>query len=174
MKPDLIDLVNEFDTVVGTIDRNKCDIVNMTNIRGVELFLLTKDNKIVTPKRSSNRRIFPNCYDYSAAGMVDAGEDYKTAMYRELEEELGLKDIPLKEIAYLNPYKSNSKMFIKIYIGYIDKRVLNYDKDGIDKILYLTIEEIDEMLENNPKDFKLTYDISFNVLKEYLATKKGE
>lgn len=174
MKPDLIDLVNEFDEVVGTIDRNKCDIVNMTNIRGVELFLLTKDNKIVTPKRSGNRRIFPNCYDYSAAGMVDAGEDYETAMYRELEEELGFTNIPIKEIAYLNPYKSESKMFIKIYIGYIDREVLNYDKDGIDKILYLTIEEIDEMLESNLKDFKLTYDISFNVLKEYLASKKGE
>lgn len=30
------------------------------------------------------------------------------------------------------------------------------------------------MLESNLKDFKLTYDISFNVLKEYLASKKGE
>ena len=79
MSLELMDLVNEKDEVIGVVDRNSKDFKDKKNIRGVNLFLLTKDNKVVIPKRSGNRRIFPNCYDFSVAGMVDSGEDYETA-----------------------------------------------------------------------------------------------
>lgn len=169
---DLVDLVNEKDEVIGTIDRGNPEFINKKNVRGVELFLLTKDGKVVIPKRSGNRRIFPNCYDLSVAGMVDSGETYDVAMYRELSEELCINDITLKEIAYLNPYETESKIFIKLYIGYIDYELENYDKDGIDKIYYLTIAEIDKLLEENPNQFKGTFAFSFKNLKSYLEANK--
>lgn len=167
MEPDLVDLVNENDEVIGIIDRNDKEFLQKKNVRGVELFLLTKENKLVIPKRSANRRIFPNCYDYSAAGMVDSGEDYETAMYRELKEELYTDNISLKEIAYLNPYKSESKMFIKLYIGYIKDEIKNFDHDGITDIYYFKIEELDQLLKENPEQFKGTFAFSFQQLKAY-------
>ncbi len=170
---DLVDLVNENDEVIGTIDRNDKAFIYKKNVRGVELFLLTKDNKIVVPKRSSNRRIFPNCYDLSVAGMVDSKEDYETAMYRELKEELFIDNMSLKEIAYLNPYKNESELFIKLYIGYIDSEIINYDKDGISQIYYFTVNEIDNLLKENPKQFKGNFKFSYNILKEYLSVNKG-
>ncbi len=169
----LVDLVNENDEVIGTIDRNDKAFIYKKNVRGVELFLLTKDNKIVVPKRSSNRRIFPNCYDLSVAGMVDSKEDYETAMYRELKEELFIDNMSLKEIAYLNPYKNESELFIKLYIGYIDSEIINYDKDGISQIYYFTVNEIDNLLKENPKQFKDNFKFSYNILKEYLRVNKG-
>ncbi|MDE6284904.1 MAG: NUDIX domain-containing protein, partial [Bacilli bacterium] len=164
MQMELVDLVNENDEVIGTIDRNSEEFAHKKNVRGVELFLITRDNKIVIPKRSSNRRIFPNCYDLSAAGMVDSKEDYETAMYRELKEELFIDNISLKEIAYLNPYKNESELFIKLYIGYIDSEIEDYDKDGIAQIYYLTIDEINDLLKGNPKQFKDNFIFSYNIL----------
>lgn len=170
MKKELLDLVNEFDEVIGTIDRNSEEFAKTNNIRGVELFLLTEDGKVVIPKRSSNRRIYHNCYDYSVAGMVDSQEDYETAMYRELEEELGISNIKLHEIAYLNPFKNESTMFIKLYIGYINEEITNYDHDGIADIYYFTTEEIDKLLEEHPEQFKSTFPSSYSNLKKYLNT----
>lgn len=168
MNMELMDLVNEKDEVIGVIDRNSKDFNSKKNIRGVNLFLLTKDKKVVVPKRSGNRRIFPNCYDFSVAGMVDSGETYETAMKRETKEELLLDDVILKEIAYLNPYKDNSSMFLKIYVGFIGHEIENFDKDGISNIYYLTVEEIDELLKNSPHLFKTSYKMSFELLKKYL------
>lgn len=166
---ELIDLVNENDEVIGVIDRGDKKFINAKNVRGVELFLIDSYGKIVIPKRSGNRRIFPNCYDLSAAGMVDSGEDYTTAMYRELKEELSIDNIILEEIAYLNPYKGESNLFIKLYIGYIDFKINDYDKDGISDIYYLSTEEIDKLLEDNPEQFKGNFKYSYNKLKEYLS-----
>lgn len=58
MNVDLVDLVNENDEVIGTINRNDKDFIYKRNVRGVELFLITKNNKIIIPRRSSNRRIW--------------------------------------------------------------------------------------------------------------------
>lgn len=171
---DLVDLVNEKDEVIGVIDRNDKTFLQKKNVRNVELFLITKENKIVIPKRSSNRRVFPNCYDYSAAGMVDSKEDYETAMYRELKEELGIENITLKEIAYLNPYKTESILFTKIYIGYLEDEIMEYDKDGISQIYYFKIEEIDSLLKKHPELFKRTFSYSYKILKEFLTKQKNE
>ena len=171
MSLELMDLVNEKDEVIGIVDRNSKDFNGKKNVRGVNLFLLTEDKKVVIPKRSGNRRIFPNCYDFSVAGMVDSGEDYETAMYRETKEELFLDNVSLKEIAYLNPYKDESSMFLKVYIGYIKHKIENFDRDGISDIYYLTIEEIEKLLKSNPELFKTSFKVSFNLLKDYLKNK---
>lgn len=168
MKLELMDLVNENDEVIGIIDRNDKAFNGKKNIRGVNLFLLTKENKVVVPKRSGNRRIFPNCYDFSVAGMVDSGEDYETAMYRETKEELLLEDVTLKEFAYLNPFKDESSMFLKLYVGYIDREIKDFDRNGISDIFYLTLKEIDKLLKDTPEAFKTSYKMSFELLKEYL------
>lgn len=168
MSLELMDLVNEKDEVIGVVDRNSKDFKDKKNIRGVNLFLLTKDNKVVIPRRSGNRRIFPNCYDFSVAGMVDSGEDYETAMYRETKEELLLDNVSLKEIGYLNPYKDESSMFLKVYTGYINNKIKDFDRDGISEIYYLTVEEIAKLLEEHPELFKTSFKKSFNLLKNYL------
>lgn len=169
MAPELMDLVDENDKVIGVIDRNDKSFNSKKNIRGVNLFLLTKDSKVVVPKRSGNRRIFPNCYDFSVAGMVDSGEDYETAMYRETREELLIDGVTLKEFAYLSPFKDNVSLFLKLYIGYIDSEIKDFDRDGISEIFYLPFDEIDKLLKESPHLFKSSYEICFEKLKKYLS-----
>lgn len=168
MELELIDLVNENDEVIGVINRKDKSFNTKKNVRGVNLFLLTDDFKIVVPIRSNNRAIFPNCYDFSAAGMVDSNETYEIAIYRELKEELFIENITLKEIAYLNPFKDNAPIFLKLYLGNINYKIKNYDKDGISKILYLTLDEVEALLKRTPNLFKTAYEASFNILKKYL------
>ena len=98
-----LDLVNEKDEVIGKEDRDIIYKKNYRNFRVINIMIFTSDNKIIVPKRSSNRRVFPNCYDCSVGGHVSSGETYEEAAYRELKEELGIENVELQEIGYFNP-----------------------------------------------------------------------
>lgn len=160
-----LDLVDENDVVIGKEDRNVIYINNLRNFRVINIMIFTSDNKIVVPKRSSNRRVFPNCYDCSVGGHVSTGETYEQAAYRELEEELGIKDVKLEEIGYFKPYDIDTSAFSKMYKLEYDGE-FNYDKDGIQKIYYMTSEEIENLINENPLQFKGDYPKFFKWFKE--------
>lgn len=151
-----LDLVNEKDEVIGKEDRDIIYKKNYRNFRVINIMIFTSDNKIIVPKRSSNRRVFPNCYDCSVGGHVSSGETYEEAAYRELEEELGIENVELQEIGYFNPNELNTSSFSKMYKLVYDEE-LNYDKEGIQAIYYMTKEEISKLIEENPKQFKGDY-----------------
>jgi len=118
-------------------------------------------------QRTSNRRKFPNCYDFSVGGHVNSGEKYEEAAYRELKEELGIENVKLKEVAYFSPFESNSNTFQKVYLLKYNENIFNYDRDGIEKIYYKSKQEIQELMYNEPSLFKTDY----FVVMEYLFNK---
>lgn len=160
-----LDLVNENDEVIGKEDRDIIYKNNWRNFRVINIMIFTSDNKIIVPKRSSNRRVFPNCYDCSVGGHVASGESYEQAAYRELEEELGITNVELEEIAYFKPYEIDTSAFSKMYKLVYDKE-LNYDKDGIQEIYYMTKEEINKLIEENPLQFKGDYPKFFSWMQK--------
>ncbi len=151
-----LDLVDDNDNVIGREDRNEIYKKGLRNFRVINIMIFTSDNKIVVPHRSGNRRVFPNCYDCSVGGHVSSGETYEEAAYRELEEELGITGIKLQEIAYFKPYDIDTSAFSKMYKLIYDGD-LNYDKDGIQKICYMSKEEVSSLVNNSPEKFKEDY-----------------
>lgn len=153
MVVEMLDLVDKNDNVIGQIERGEYFKKGLNNTRVINIFIKTSKHKIMIPLRSSNRRIFPNCYDFSVGGFVMSGETYEQAAYRELEEEMGIKDVSLEEIGYFHPNDINTASYSKLYKLVYDGE-LNYDKDGISQINYFTKNEILQMLIDTPKKFK--------------------
>lgn len=171
MKKDNIeffDIVNEKDEVIGKISENRQNTVKPSQLRFINIIITNDDKKIIVPKRSSNRKIFPSCYDFSVGGHVNSGEDYEDATYRELKEELGITNVKLQEVAYFSPYYSNSNTFQKVYLLKYNNEITNYDQDGIEKLYYMTKEEIKILMNDKPNLFKTDY----FVVMEYLFNKK--
>lgn len=160
-----LDLVDENDLVIGKEDRNIIYKNNSRNFRVINIMIFTSDNKIVVPKRSANRKVFPNCYDCSVGGHVSTGETYEQAAYRELEEELGITGVELEEIGYFKPFDIDTSSFSKMYKLVYDGK-LNYDQDGIQKIYYMISEEIENLIKENPLQFKGDYPKFFKWFKE--------
>lgn len=72
-----LDLVDEDDNVIGKEDRNIIYEKELRNFRVINIIIMNSDNKIIVPKRSGNRRIFPNCYDFLLVGMFLLGKHMK-------------------------------------------------------------------------------------------------
>lgn len=158
---EMLDLVDNNDKVIGQEERNVALKNGRKNIRVINIFVFNSENKIIVPLRSSNRRIFPNCYDFSVGGFVTSGDSYEATAYKELEEELGIKDVVLQELGYFHPDELGTACFSKLYKLKCDGE-LDYDKNGISEIFYYTIDEIKEIIEKDPTKFKGDYIPLFN------------
>ena len=81
---------------------------------GVGIVVLNKDNDVFVAKRIDNQRNFWQM----PQGGVDAGEDYLTAAYRELEEETSIKNVNLiRELDGLISYELPKNLLGVIWKG---------------------------------------------------------
>jgi 16S rRNA (adenine1518-N6/adenine1519-N6)-dimethyltransferase len=81
------------------------------------MLLFNASGELYLQKRSIWKDRNPARWDSSAAGHVDAGEDYLTAARRELHEELGIEAPELTSIGRLTPSETTGWEFIEIYKG---------------------------------------------------------
>ena len=161
---EFFDIVDKNDKIIGKINSEMQSTVKPSQLRFINIILINDNEEILVPKRSSNRKIFPNCYDFSVGGHVNSGEEYIEAAYRELKEELGIKNVELQEIAYFSPFKSSSNTFQKVYILKYNEPIIYYDHQGIEKLYYMTKKEIIELLQDKPEMFKTDYFFVMNYL----------
>ncbi len=115
MQEDIFDVVDEFDNV---IDQKPRSVVHEEGLRhrAVHVLVLNEENELFMQKRSMNKDTWPGAWDASCTGHVDAGETYKEAAFRELQEELGWQ--PSNEMEYLfklNPCEETGQEFIEVY-----------------------------------------------------------
>ena len=81
---------------------------------GVGIIVLNKNNKVFVGKRKDN----PNDKWQMPQGVVDKGEDFRTAMKRELAEETSIKSIKiLKEIETMYQYELPENLLGIIWKG---------------------------------------------------------
>ena len=78
----------------------------------VRIFIFNTKGQLFLQKRSMKVHAYPGCWDSSAAGHVDPGEDALTAAKREVVEELGIKDlILLPKLHFYNEKQCRDKLF---------------------------------------------------------------
>lgn len=154
MEDELLDVVDITDTVVGTCMRsveNSGKLSNDRRIRVVNIFVLNKDGKVLVPLRSADRRIFPNCYDFSCGEHVMSGESYDAAAKRGLKEELGL-DVEPQFLAKLTPAHGVSNM-MQVYVAYADGP-FDYDKKGIASLNWMSVSDFKDITIHQPHKCK--------------------
>jgi len=115
MQEDIFDVVDEYDNV---IDQKARSVVHAEGLkhRAVHVLVFNEENELFMQKRSMNKDTWPGAWDASCTGHVDAGETYKEAAFRELEEELGWQ--PSNELEFLfklNPCEETGQEFIEVY-----------------------------------------------------------
>ncbi len=148
---ELFDVVDENDRVVGQSTRAEIHASNTLH-RAVHIFVFNKRRDLLLQLRSRWKDNHPSVWDSSAAGHVDAGEDYLTCAVRELKEELGVEKEELVEIGKISPCKTTGWEFVTLYaVEY--QGPLRFPCSEIDAIQWFPMLEIEKWLQNRPSDF---------------------
>ena len=140
-------LVDKNDNVIGKIGSDE-HVTDYKQIRFANA-ILYKGNKIIVPKRTMTKKLYPGCYDYSGGGHVNYGESYLEAIVREMKEELGI-DISNENIVEINTYIKEHYIQKVYYLKKdIDKKDIRTQEDEVEYVKWLSKEKINELIENN-------------------------
>ena len=143
-------VVDTEDRLKGTAPRSKVHANNLLH-RAVHVLIFNPAREVFLQMRSRWKDRHPLAWDSSAAGHVNAGEDYDQAASRELREELGI-EIPLKKVAKLSASERSGYEFICLYRGSYDGELrLNPSEIEAGRFFPLTI--VDEWIKARPRDF---------------------
>ena len=151
------DVLNELGEFTGEVaTRDECHSKGLWH-RGVYAFIIDKDYNVLLQKRSSNKKLWPDRWDVTIGGHVNAGEFGRQALIRECKEELGI-DITDDEIKYIvtttsvynkNGYINNHYDECYIITKTIDINDLVLQKEEVSDVKYFPKDEILKRIDNN-------------------------
>jgi isopentenyldiphosphate isomerase len=110
-------------------------------------------------KRSSTMKRMPGMWDHSAAGHVDEGESAEEAAYREMSEEIGVRDcvLQLDDQMFredpIEPDGGQNRTYNYFYSGIFDGDIksLTLDPTEVSEVKWFSKSEILELIQAHPE-----------------------
>lgn len=144
------DVVDENDKVIAQATRDHVH-QNRLRHRAVHLFVFNRAGELFLQKRSHLKDVHPGTWDSSAAGHLDAGEDYPSAARRELQEELGLTG-EVEELARLPASPQTGYEFVHLFRSQAQGKI-HWPASEIEFGQFFPLDLIASWIEARPQDF---------------------
>ena len=150
-----LDVVDENDRIIDHAPRAEVHAQGLRH-RSVHVLLRNRQGHVFLQRRSFIKDTFPGCWDSSASGHVEAGEDYETAMKRELQEEIGWSPAPdetfPERILRLPAQPLTGAEFVWVYAG-ITEGPFHLNPHEIIEGRWLPPAEITSWIKRDPATF---------------------
>jgi isopentenyl-diphosphate delta-isomerase type 1 len=161
MPEEIFDVVDERDQIVGTATRSHVHAQKLRH-RAVHVFLFNLKGELFVQKRAATKDSFPRCYDSSASGHLNSGEDYDRCAKRELQEELGLV-LPAQR--FLKHFKieaceDTGWEFVWVYSVVADEQP-RINLDELESGEFWTRRHCQSMLASHPEQFARSFPLVF-------------
>lgn len=152
---ELFDVVDADDHVIGQETRSEVHTRGLMH-RAVHVLVFNKRRDCLLQKRSPWKDRHPGVWDSSAAGHLDAGENYETAARRELAEELGIEDAQLIYAGSLPPSEETGWEHIALYLAGHTGSV-HFPAAEIEAVIPFPAELIERWIARRPEDFASSF-----------------
>jgi len=143
-------VVDENDRAIGSAPRVEVHGNNLRH-RAIHIFIFNRAGELLLQKRSRWKDRHPELWDSSAAGHVNAGEEYDQTAARELAEELGV-EAKLTSIAKLSASEETGQEFICLYRGEHEGPFVPAPSE-IEAVEFFPLNLIAEWIERRSGDF---------------------
>jgi len=154
MSDALIQIVDEHDQPIGVAQMRDAQERGLYH-RIARVMIEDAEGNILLQKRASDMRMYPDCWDTSAAGHVDAGETNEAAAKRELFEEVGIK---VENLEFLGSYPTNRtykglqlKRFNPTYRAIVDRNIaIKLESSEVSEFKWCSTSEIKDIIAQHP------------------------
>jgi len=94
---EIVAIVDAQNNVVGSAPRWEMRANRLIH-RSTYILVFNPEGALYVQKRTMSKDVFPGYYDPATGGVVLAEESYEESAKRELEEEMGIRDVPLTRL----------------------------------------------------------------------------
>ncbi|MCF7831708.1 MAG: NUDIX domain-containing protein [Candidatus Pacebacteria bacterium] len=147
-----IPIVNKQDEIVGykeRVDRNPEDIIRLTSI-----WITDEQGDILLQQRKLTKKNNPGKWGPAVAGTVEEGETYDSNVYKELEEELGIRGINLIKDKKYYGESNTGKRFVQMYTAIIPRNTkLVPQEEEVENLRWVSKDELQKWFAERPEDF---------------------
>lgn len=149
-------LVDKDDNPIGSEEKVKCHLPNGKLHRAFTALLFDKNGRLVLTRRAKEKMLWPGDWDGTVASHPREPETYVSSGERRMPEELGIscKLDYLFKFEYHVPYKDigSENEICGTLIGIVNESIqFSVVKDEIDKIKWISANELLSELKNEPK-----------------------
>ena len=145
-----IPIVNEQDEIIGykeRSDRNKEDIIR---VRAV--WVTDENGNILLQQRKLTKKENPGKWGQAVGGTVEEGETYESNAYKEMEEEIGVANVPLTLYKKIYRESNLGKRFLQLYTAQIPRSTkLIPQEDEVEALRWVTKKELQKSFAENPE-----------------------
>ena len=147
-KNEMFPLVDEQGNIIGAISRGEAHSGSKKLHPVVHLHVFNSNGDLYLQKRPAWKDIQPSKWDTACGGHIDLGEDIKTALKREVREELGITDFTPQDMGHYVFESAREKELVYVHKTIYDGEV-QPSKDELDGGKFWSPDEI---LNNIGKD----------------------
>lgn len=154
---EILDVVDAENRVIGRATRREIHEQGLMH-RSVHVFLVDPAARLYIQKRAENKETFPGAHDSSAAGHVNAGEDYFECAVREMEEELGLspEQHQMVQICELSASEDNGWEHVRFYVARTAHEPTP-DPAEVAHGAFYTLDEVEDLIASDHTHFAPTF-----------------
>ncbi|MDY6791092.1 MAG: NUDIX hydrolase YfcD [Thermodesulfobacteriota bacterium] len=157
---EIVAIVDENNHIIDSAPRSVMRAQNLPH-RACYVLVFNSLDKILVQKRTQSKDVYPGYYDIATGGVVLAGETYEESAQRELAEEIGAINIPLRKHFDFFHQDSHCRVWGRVFSCRYDGKII-LQKEEVESIDYHTIAEIMKL-----KDIKSFTPDGLYVLSRY-------
>ncbi len=145
--------------------------------RAADIFIINPSGEVLLQRRSSIKDSYPDMWDISCGGHLEAGDSSREAAVRELQEELGLDVRPEELKLVLADYKTSKRVsdtfinnsFNDLYILHSDTPIseMVLQESEVAEVKFFTPNELKQMIKAKRSDL-VEHNTFYATLFEYL------
>lgn len=159
-------LVNPEDNVLGLMEKQQAHVNGLLH-RAFSVFLFNTKGEMLLQKRASEKYHSPLKWTNAVCSHPRIEETYLGGAKRRIQEELGI-DVELSE-KFDFIYKANvgnglwEHELDHVFVGTFEDE-FHLNKDEVDEVRYISVEDLDKEIHENPENFTEWFKI---ILEEY-------
>lgn len=159
-------LISENDEVLGLMEKMQAHENGILH-RAFSVFLFNDKGEMLLQKRAADKYHSPNQWTNACCSHPRSGETYMEAANRRLKEELGIETELTPKFHFI--YKADvggnlwEHELDHVFIGNYQED-FDLNKDEVAEIRYISMEDLDREIRENPENFTEWFKI---ILEEY-------
>lgn len=151
MSDELVAVYDEVGVVVGSVPRSR---MRAENLRHAATAVLVRNSAglVYVHRRTDTKDVYPGRYDFTAGGVVVAGESPDQAAVRELAEELGVSGVPVRPVGTGEYSDDRTRFFAHLYTATWDGE-MHHQPEEVAWGAWWTPRELAERVAADPQRF---------------------